>query len=102
MEQAAAAASLPVDYVAIGPIYRTTSKADPDEVVGVELLRAIREQLADKLVVAIGGINDTNISDIIAAGADSAAVISYLLADPALITNRFGKLSMTASVAKQS
>jgi thiamine-phosphate pyrophosphorylase len=102
LEQAAAAASLPVDYVAIGPIYRTTSKADPDEVVGVELLRAIREQLADKLVVAIGGINDTNISDIIAAGADSAAVISYLLADPALITNRFGKLSMTASVAKQS
>ena len=77
--QAIAAATLPVDYIAIGPIFETGTKANPAAVVGLEGLRAVRKAVGDMPVVAIGGITETNAAAVIAAGADSVAVISALL-----------------------
>lgn len=67
----------PVDYVALGPIFSTTSKHHPDPVVGVEGLRKLR-LLTKKPLVAIGGITELNACDAIEAGADSVAVISAI------------------------
>lgn len=69
------------DYLAIGPIFATGSKANPDPVVGLEGLRRARE-LTRKPLVAIGGITRANAPSVIDAGADSIAVISDLLRDP--------------------
>ncbi|MEP7214213.1 MAG: thiamine phosphate synthase [Acidobacteriota bacterium] len=96
-EQAMEAASLPVDYIALGPIFPTTTKANPDEVVGLELLNRVRQQLPNIRLVAIGGITAANIAGVFAAGADSAAVISSVLADPSQIAARFHELSSLAS-----
>lgn len=75
LEQLAAAAADPdVDVVAIGPIYSTTGKEDPDPVVGLDLLRRARE-LTDKPLVAIGGIDAGRAGEVLAAGADSVAAI---------------------------
>lgn len=79
VEQARNALSQPIDYIAFGPIFPTSTKADPDEVTGVERLSAIRNIVGDMPLVAIGGIDHSNGADVIAAGADSVAVISCLL-----------------------
>jgi thiamine-phosphate pyrophosphorylase len=68
----------PVDYVAIGPVFATSSKLVPDPVVGLEGVRAARA-ITDKPVVAIGGIERSNCAAVIEAGADSVAVISDLV-----------------------
>jgi thiamine-phosphate pyrophosphorylase len=68
----------PVDYVALGPVYATASKRNPDPVVGVEEVRRCRA-LVEKPLVAIGGITRENVRAVLAAGADSAAVIAGLL-----------------------
>ena len=74
-EQVQAAASAPVDYLAFGPIFATSSKDKPDPVVGCEGLREVRS-LTEKPLVAIGGITPENAARVIEAGADSVAVIS--------------------------
>lgn len=79
--QLAAAGGEPVDYVALGPVFRTASKRNPDPVVGVEEVRRLRS-LTDKPLVAIGGITLENAADVLRAGADSVAVIAGLFADP--------------------
>src|SRR5580658_290346 len=66
------------DYLAIGPVFSTTSKDRPDPVVGLEGVRRAR-QLTRKPLVAIGGITRANAASVIEAGADSVAVISDLL-----------------------
>jgi thiamine-phosphate pyrophosphorylase len=76
--QVRAAASEPVDYVAIGPIFETSSKEKPDPVVGVEELRRLRA-LETRPLVAIGGITRENVLAVLDAGADSVAVIGGLL-----------------------
>jgi thiamine-phosphate pyrophosphorylase len=68
----------PVDYHALGPIFGTGSKVNPDPVVGVEALRAWRP-LSTRPLVAIGGITLANVGEVLAAGADSVAVISGLI-----------------------
>jgi len=68
----------PVDYLAIGPVFATSSKENPDPVVGLEGVRAARS-LTTKPLVAIGGITRANCASVIEAGADSAAVISDLI-----------------------
>jgi thiamine-phosphate pyrophosphorylase len=78
MAQLTAAGGEPVDYVAIGPIFTTASKRNPDPVVGVEEIRRCRA-LIEKPLVAIGGITLENARDVWAAGADSVAVIGALL-----------------------
>ena len=70
----------PVDYLAIGPIFGTTSKDNPDPTVGLDELARLRS-LTSKPLVAIGGITRANARQVLEAGADSVAVISDLLAD---------------------
>lgn len=78
LEQMRAAAPEPVDYVALGPIFATSSKPDADPAVGLEVLRACRI-LTPKPLVAIGGITLDNAAQVLDAGADSVAVIRGLL-----------------------
>lgn len=86
VEQAVAASALPVDYLAIGPLFATSSKENPDPVVGLDGLRHVREAVPRHIpLVAIGGITPENAQAVLAAGADSLAVISALLRDPARI-----------------
>ena len=80
-EQLAEADKTSADYLAIGPVFATSSKANPDPVVGLEGVRRARE-LTRKPLVAIGGITRANARSVIEAGADSVAVISDLLLDP--------------------
>ncbi len=75
------AAAEPVDYVALGPVFATASKQNPDPVVGIEELRRCRALLA-KPLVAIGGITRAQAREVLEAGADSIAVIADLLPDP--------------------
>ena len=82
IQQAADAIKLPIDYLAIGPVFATTTKENPDPVVGLDGLRAVRETVGDFPLVAIGGIDRSNAASVIEAGASSVAVISDLLRDP--------------------
>ena len=88
LQQALAASSLPVDYLALGPIFPTSSKENPDPTVGLEGLRRVREAVPHLPLVAIGGITPENAQAALDAGADSLAVISALLADSAQIEAR--------------
>jgi thiamine-phosphate pyrophosphorylase len=81
IEQAIAAAKLPIDYLAIGPIFATTTKSDTAPVLGLHGLRAVREAIGAFPLVAIGGISHANAREVIGAGADSVAVIGALLSD---------------------
>ncbi len=74
------AAREPVDYVAMGPIFATRSKENPDPVVGLDGLRAAAAGLTLPLV-AIGGITRANAREVLEAGADSVAVIRDILPD---------------------
>jgi thiamine-phosphate pyrophosphorylase len=76
--QLTAATQEPVDYLAIGPLFATQSKINPDPVVGLDRLRAWRA-LTSKPLVAIGGITRENARSVLEAGADSVAVIGDLL-----------------------
>ena len=81
-----AAASEPVDYVAIGPIFATASKQNPDPVVGLEALRSCRARCKRPLV-AIGGITRETARAVFAAGADSIAVIGDLIPEDCTSAN---------------
>jgi thiamine-phosphate pyrophosphorylase len=82
--QLEAAANEPIDYVAIGPIFETRTKRDPDPVVGLEFVREARRRTSRPLV-AIGGIAGGNVSRVVEAGADGVAVISALLSADSLL-----------------
>jgi len=82
VSQLCAAGGEPVDYVAFGPVFTTVSKRNPDPVVGVEEVRRCRT-LIDKPLVAIGGITRDTAPSVLEAGADSVAVISDLIPEPA-------------------
>jgi thiamine-phosphate pyrophosphorylase len=90
-EQLAEADKTSADYLAVGPVFATASKANPDPVVGLEGLRRARE-LTCKPLVAIGGITRANARSVIDAGADSVAVISDLLRDPRKSAEEFLKV----------
>jgi thiamine-phosphate pyrophosphorylase len=77
-EQLMRASDAPIDYLAIGPVFATQSKAVPDPVVGLKGVRTAR-RLTTKPLVAIGGITRANCATVIDAGADSVAVISDLI-----------------------
>jgi len=81
LQQFEHAAASSADYIALGPIFSTSSKANPDPVVGLDLLRRVRA-LTGKPVVAIGGISLERVAAVIEAGADSVAVISGILGAP--------------------
>lgn len=85
-EQAIEAIQFSVDYIAVGPIFPTLTKDNPDAVLGLENLRQISKVVNGFPVVAIGGITNDNARLCFAAGAKSVAVISALLEKPAIIS----------------
>lgn len=87
-EQLRLADQTSADYLAIGPVFATTTKANPDPVVGLEGVRAAR-QLTVKPLVAIGGISAENAKAVMEAGADSLALISALVPEVAKSYERF-------------
>ena len=79
------------DYLAIGPVFATSSKEKPDPEVGLEGVRRARA-LTRKPLVAIGGITRANAASVIEAGADSVAVISDLLRNPRKSAEEFFRI----------
>jgi thiamine-phosphate pyrophosphorylase len=90
-EQLALADQTSADYLAIGPVFATSSKANPDPVVGLDGVRRARE-LTRKPLVAIGGITRGNARSAIEAGADAVAVISDLIREPRKSAEEFLKI----------
>ena len=80
-EQAEAALKFPIDYIAFGPVFSTKTKENADRVVGLKKLAAIRGLTRGLPLVAIGGIEASNLRSVLATGADSAAVISAVLSE---------------------
>jgi thiamine-phosphate pyrophosphorylase len=90
-EQVREADQTSADYIAVGPVFATGSKANPDPVIGLEGVRRARA-LTRKPLVAIGGITRANCRSVIEAGADSVAVISDLLREPGKSAEAFLRL----------
>ncbi|MFN2530799.1 MAG: thiamine phosphate synthase [Pyrinomonadaceae bacterium] len=100
LEQARAAVELPIDYLALGPIFRTCTKADPGPEVGLAGLQAVRSQIGEFPLVAIGGISLANAQNVIKAGADSVAVVSALLSPPGNILEQTKSLLRATNSAR--
>jgi thiamine-phosphate pyrophosphorylase len=81
LKQFQEAAATSADYIAVGPVFSTSTKAHPDPLIGTEFIRRARP-LTEKSIVAIGGITLERAAEVIAAGADSVAVISDILRAP--------------------
>ena len=79
--EALAAEEAGADYVALSPVFSTTSKGDAGQGLGCEVLREITSRVSIP-VIAIGGITCDNVRDVIAAGADGVAVISAVIGQP--------------------
>lgn len=92
LAQAKLAATMPVDYLAFGPIFGTSTKENPDPVVGLQALAAVRAAVGSLPLVAIGGITSANGIEVLNAGADALAMISELVADPATIGENMRKI----------
>ena len=92
LEQVRAALTLPIDYLAFGPIFGTTTKANPDPVAGVDQLRQTCALAGSLPVVAIGGITRENAPEAVSAGANAVAVISTILANPLRISSNLQDL----------
>lgn len=90
LEQFRRAAATSADYIAVGPIFPTSTKHNPDPVVGLELIREVRP-LTTKPIVAIGGITLDRAASVMAAGADSVAVASDICSadEPAAQVRRY-------------
>jgi len=78
LTQATEALKLDPDYIGFGPIYATPTKRKPDPVVGCELLSEVLK-IATIPVIAIGGIDDTNIQNVIIAGAKNICMVRYFM-----------------------
>lgn len=76
LQQAILATKMPIDYIAIGPIFSTATKESPEPIVGLEGLAQVRQAVIDIPLVAIGGITSENNQDVLDKGADAVAVIS--------------------------
>jgi thiamine-phosphate pyrophosphorylase len=82
LAQAEAAAGTPVDYVAFGPIFKTSTKENPDPTAGLEALRMVRAIVGSLPLVAIGGVTLANAHQAWDAGADAVSSIAALVSDP--------------------
>ena len=102
-EEAAAAEALPVDYIAIGPIFATATKVDAGPLVGLDGLRRVRERIALPLV-AIGGIDANSAAEVTAAGADCVAAVSGIFgcSDPEAATRRLIEAAAAGIGARES
>ncbi len=81
LEQLERSVATSADYVAVGPVFATSTKANPDPVVGIDFIRRVRA-LTSKPIVAIGGITLARAAEVIRAGADSVAVVSDVVCAP--------------------
>ena len=90
--QARLAATMPLDYIAFGPIFRTLTKQNPDPVAGLDALREVRASTGSLPLVAIGGVNRINAAEVFGAGADAVAMISELIASPGGIEENMRKI----------
>ncbi len=97
VEEAVDALKLPIDYIAIGPIFPTATKPDHAPIVGIEGLRRIRAAAGRFPIVAIGGIDRLNVTEVFRAGADSAAIISDLFCKPMDIASSIRELLRISS-----
>ncbi|MCD9186500.1 MAG: thiamine phosphate synthase [Pyrinomonadaceae bacterium] len=86
IRQAVEAVKMPINYLAIGPIFATKTKENPDEIVGLDGLKQVREAIGDFPLVAIGGIDAANLPKVFANGADSCALISALVSSSGKIS----------------
>jgi len=79
----------------VGPVFPTQTKGDTAPHLGLAGVREVRQAIGSFPLVAIGGITEVNALDVVAAGADSVALISSLLAEPVEITTRTARLLQT-------
>ncbi len=93
VRQAIEAVRFPVDYIAVGPVFATETKENPDEIVGVEGVREVRAAIGDFPLVAIGGITSKNFQAVLEAGADSLAIIKSVLFPPETIAENLQAFS---------
>lgn len=98
LKQVLEAIKLPIDYIAIGPVFNTSTKENADPSIGIEGVIRIREVIRDLPLVAIGGINFDNFRDVLEAGANSVAIISGILSPPEVISQTFRKLDSLADI----
>ena len=89
LRQAEKALKLPIDYLAIGPVFATKTKENPDKVVAFEELKNIRELTGNFPLVAIGGIDLSNFQELLNLGVDSVAVIRAILSNAFEIAQTF-------------
>jgi len=87
-KQAVEALKLPIDYLAIGPVFITTTKINPEETVSIQIIKKVRQIIGDFPLVAIGGITLKNFKKVLDEGADSVAIIGDLLSEPNKITEK--------------
>jgi thiamine-phosphate pyrophosphorylase len=87
-EQAKEADYSLADYIAVGPVFQTASKANPDPAIGLAGVGRARE-LTNKPLVAIGGVTRGNCREVIDAGADSVAVIADLIREPKKVVEEY-------------
>ena len=97
-QQMETAVRLPIDYVAFGPVFTTSTKQDHDPLVGLEQLRAVRNIAADLPLVAIGGITAANVQAVLEAGADSVAVIASVVGERSKIEHNMRRMLELAGV----
>jgi thiamine-phosphate pyrophosphorylase len=91
VRQAIEALKMPIDYISIGPIFPTRTKENPDPVVGLEGIKAVRKVIGSFPLVAIGGINLENAELVLEAGADCVAVVSDLVSEPSRIAEKMAQ-----------
>ena len=96
LEQAKAASRLPIDYLAIGPVFSTNTKDNPDPLVALETVAEIKRAGGAVPLVAIGGIGPENIEGVFRAGADSVALVAGLVSDADQISKTAEKLILQA------
>jgi thiamine-phosphate pyrophosphorylase len=82
LEQALSAMEMPIDYIAIGPIFGTATKEKADSPISLDGLRRVRQAVNTKPVVAIGGVTLENSTAVLGAGADALALISDIWSQP--------------------
>ncbi|MGI8639399.1 MAG: thiamine phosphate synthase [Pyrinomonadaceae bacterium] len=88
LKQAVEATKLPIDYLAIGPVFSTKTKENSDKIVGIKGVKKVREAVGDFPFVAIGGITLENFVEVLNAGANSVAIIGGLLSTPDKIAGK--------------
>jgi len=92
LEQARLATKLPIDYIAIGPIFATSTKQASGPPVGLDGVERVRQVVGATPLVAIGGITSENSQDVIDAGADAVAVIGDIWSSPGNVAARTRRL----------